>query len=123
QLRCLATSIGIADAIASFPRVERLVIVPHDAIASVPFAALPVGDRRLCEIGPIVQVDRIARLRRPAWRRRAGRFLCVGRARYEDGGLPDLPSAEREAIAVARAAGRGAPPLLDATRQEVRAAL
>jgi hypothetical protein len=123
QLRCLAASTGIADAIASFPRVNRLVIVPHDVIASVPFAAFPVGDRRLCQLGPIVQVDRTARLRRRAWRWRSGRLLSVGRKRYRDGGLPDLASAEAEAIAVAEITGSSDPPLLDATRERVLAEL
>ena len=122
QLRCLAASLGIADAVASFPGIDRLVIVPHDAVASVPFAALPIGDHRLCQIGSIVQVDRIARLRRKAWRWRSGRLLSIGRKRYRDGGLPDLDSAEVEAIAVAEA-GSGDPPLLDATRERVLAAL
>lgn len=123
QLRCLAASIGVTDAIASFPGIDRLVIVPHDVVASVPFAALPIGDRRLCQVGPIVQFDRIARLRRRAWRWRSGRLLAVGRKRYRDGGLPDLHAAEAEAIAVVDAAGGGDPPLLDATRESLIAAV
>lgn len=121
QLRCLAEVTGVAEALASFPRTDRLVIVPHDVIAGVPFAALLVGKRRLCELGSIVQVDRIGRLRRRAWRRRApGRMLSVGRTRY-GGALPDLPSAELEATVVAKLAG--GEPLLDATRRGVLEAL
>lgn len=123
QLRCLASSIGVADAIARFPGVDRLVIVPHDAVASVPFAALPIGDRRLCEVAPIVQIDRIARLRRRAWRWRSGRLLAIGRKHYRDGDLPDLESAEEEARSVVEISGGADPPLLDATRERVLAGL
>lgn len=119
QLRYLASSTGIADAVANFPRVDRLVIVPHGAIASVPFAALPVGDHRLCQIRSIVQLDRIGRLRRRRGRRGPGRLLSVGRTRYRGSGLADLPSAEREAVAVLAATGSEDRPVLDATREQV----
>jgi hypothetical protein len=109
----LAEHTGIADALRRFHRIHHLVIVPHDAIANVPFAALPVGGEALCQRVAISQLDRLDRLRRRRWIRRAGRTVSVGLSSYIGSGAGDLPAAEREASAVAALAG-GAPPLTGA---------
>jgi CHAT domain len=123
QLRWLAEHTGITDAIARFPGIRRLVIVPHDAIANIPFAALPVADRPLCAVIPITQVDRLTRLWRRPRRPRSGPFLSVGRSDYQGAGLADLPSAEREADAVAAAMGTNCAARRNTTRREVLAEL
>lgn len=123
RLRWLASHTGVADAIARFRGIRRLVIVPHDAMASVPFAALPIGDRRLCAVTPITQVDRLSRLQRRRARPRAGAFLSAGRTCYRGSGYADLWSAEREAAAVVTALGRSDEPRREATRHEVLAGL
>jgi hypothetical protein len=123
RLRWLAAHTGIAEAIARFDGIRRLVIVPHDAMAGVPFAALPIGDRRLCAITPITQIDRLMRLQRRRARPRTGPFLSVGRTSYQGSGHPDLPCAEREAAAVAKALGCSDEPRREATRLGVLAEL
>lgn len=123
RLRWLATHTGVADAIARFGGIRRLVIVPHDAMANVPFAALPIGDRPLCAVVPITQVDRLTRLQRRRARPRAGSFLSVGRTCYRGSGYADLPCAEREAAAVVQALGCSDEPRPEATPHDVLAEL
>jgi len=101
----LAEHTGIADALARFPRTRHLVIVPHDAIANVPFAALPVGGQPLCTRVALSQLDRLDRLRRRRWRRGARRCVSVGLSSYAGSGAGDLAAAEREACAVAALTG------------------
>jgi len=119
----LAEYTGIRDAIDCFPGIRRLAIVPHDAMANVPFAALPVGGRPLCTVAPIVQVDRLMRLARRRRRPRPGIFLSAGRMSYRGSTLASLPSAELEAAAVVEAFGTPGTVVRDATRQGVLAAL
>jgi hypothetical protein len=125
DLRDLASDLGIPEALARFPAARRLVIVPHDALANTPFAALPIGDRRLCELLPISQVDRLSRLvrGRPRSPGKPERLLCAGRASYAGSGLPDLPGAEREVAAVLDAIGCTEPPHRDATCRDLLAEL
>jgi hypothetical protein len=125
QLRWLAEHTGIAAALERFGGIERLVIVPHDAIANVPFAALPVGGRPLCAAVPITQVDRLTRLqrRRARPRPRPGPVLGIGRTDYRGSGYPDLPAAEREAEAVLAALGKAGELRRGATCRTVRAEL
>jgi hypothetical protein len=101
----LAEHTGIADALRRFPRTRRLVIVPHDAIANVPFAALPVAGEALCQRVAISQIDRLDRLRRRRWLRRTGRCVSVGLSSYADAEVGDLPAAEREARVVSALTG------------------
>lgn len=103
-----AEHLGIAGALRDFPRTRRLVIVPHDAIANVPFAALLVDGVPLCARAAIVQLDRLRRLQRRRWLRRRGRCVAIGLSSYAGSGEPDLSDAEREARAVAALAGRAA---------------
>jgi len=101
----LAEHTGIADALARFPRTRHLVIVPHDAIANVPFAALPVGGQPLCTRVALSQIDRLDRLRRRRWRRGSRRCVSVGLSSYAGSDAGDLAAAEREARAVSALTG------------------
>jgi CHAT domain-containing protein len=126
QLRWLATHLGVADSLDKFCDLRRLVIVPHDAIANIPFAVLPVRGGALCEQVAITQLDRLSRLRRRGRRTAVGRFVTVGLSSYAGSGQVDLPETETEAYAVAAALGIGtADSYMDAaaTRTGVRAAL
>lgn len=126
QLAWLTAQLGIADALDRCRGIRRLVIVPHDAVANVPFAALPVRGGALCEHVAISQIDRLSRLRRWRRRRSAGRFVAVGLSRYTGSGHVDLPQTEAEARAVAEVLGAGSHETLigaTATCDGVRAAL
>jgi hypothetical protein len=67
-LAWLARSLGIAEAFAAFPRVRRLLVIANDVLVNVPFVALPVEGRALCERVVVSQLDRVSRLRRRATR-------------------------------------------------------
>jgi hypothetical protein len=108
QLAELAEHTGIAEARADFPRARRLVIVPHDAIAGVPFAALPVRGVPLCAQVAIAQIDRLERLQRRGWFHRIGSGVAIGLGDYRGTGERDLAAAEPEATAVAAALGGAA---------------
>jgi hypothetical protein len=126
QLRWLATHLGVTDSLDKFRDLRRLVIVPHDAIANIPFAALPVHGGALCERVAITQLDRLSRLRRRRQRTSVGRFVTVGLSSYAGSGLVDLPATETEALAVAAALGIGTTDSYTdaaATRTATRAAL
>jgi hypothetical protein len=129
QLGWLAAQLGIADAVERFRGIRRLVIVPHDVVANVPFAVLPVRGGVLSEQVAIGQLDRLSRLRRRrSWRRGAtGRLVTVGLSSYAGSGQRDLPETEAEARGVAVALGARSPaqPCIgaDATCDAVRAAL
>lgn len=103
QLTWLAEKLGITDAVERFPCVRRLVVIPHDAIANVPFAALPVRDGVLCQRVAIAQLDRLSRLRRKPRAGRLGRLVAVGLSDYAGSGYADLPQTEVEARSVAAA--------------------
>lgn len=107
QLRWLSTHLGVADSLDKFRDLRRLVIVPHDAIANIPFAVLPVRDGALCERVAITQLDRMSRLRRCSRRTSVGRFVTVGLSSYFGSGQFDLPETETEVRAVATALGLG----------------
>jgi CHAT domain len=107
QLAWLASQLGITDAVARFPGIRRLVVIPHDAVANVPFAALPVGDELLCERVAISQLDRLSRLRRGRSRGPVDRLITVGLSDYAGSRYPDLPATEVEARTVADALGAG----------------
>lgn len=126
QLDWLAAQLGIGDAMERFRGIRRMVIVPHDAVASVPFAALRVRGSALCEHVAIAQIDRLSRLRR-RWRRRAAsRLVAIGLSGYGGSGQADLPATEAEAHAVAGVLGAASSECLvaaAATCDGVRAAL
>ncbi|HEX3762313.1 MAG TPA: CHAT domain-containing protein, partial [Kofleriaceae bacterium] len=126
QLGGLAAQLGIVDALERFRGIQRLVIIPHDAIAGVPFAALPVRGGALCEHVAISQIDRLSRLRRGRGRRAARRFVAVGLSGYAGSAYSDLPMTEAEARTAAGLLGARASELLvgaAATCDRVRAAL
>lgn len=108
QLTWLAANLGVTEALADFPRLRRLVIVPHHEIAEVPFAALATDAGPLCKRVELAQLDRVEYLR-PRWRRaRCTRFVIVGLSNYFGSGFRDLDAAEREAHEVATASGTAA---------------
>lgn len=126
QLRWLAAHLGVADSLDRFRDLRRLVIVPHDAVANIPFAVLPVRGGALCEQVAISQLDRLSRLRRRRRRGPVGRLVTVGLSGYAGSGHADLPATETEARAVAAALGVEAADSYTssaATREAVRAAL
>ena len=102
-LTWLARVLGIAEAMTAFPRARRLVVIGHDVIANVPFAAMRIGGGRLCERVAISQSDRLSRLQRRG-PRTIDRFVGLGLAHYEPA-LTDLPGAEREVAAIAELLG------------------
>lgn len=105
QMTWLAANLGVTEALADFPRLRRLVIVPHHEIAEVPFAALATDAGPLCKRVELAQLDRVEYLR-PRWRRaRCTRFVVVGLSNYLGSGFRDLDAAEREAHEVATTFG------------------
>lgn len=104
-LTWLATHTGIAGALDDFRGTRRLVIVPHDALAGVPFAALRVDGEPLCTRVAISQIDRLERLRRRRWFHRTGHGVAIGLGSYRGSGAGDLDDAEREAHTVAAVLG------------------
>lgn len=104
-LRELSVRLGVCAAVEKFSGIRRLIVVPHDAIANVPFAALPIDGTPLCARVAISQLDRLSRLRRShRRRRRPGRLVSIGLRAYLGSRHRELPSAEVEAIAVAQLA-------------------
>ncbi|TMQ02159.1 MAG: CHAT domain-containing protein [Deltaproteobacteria bacterium] len=102
-LAWLARTLGIAGALAAFPRTRRLLVIANDALVNVPFAALPVDGRALCERVVVSQLDRLSRLRRRT-SRAIDRFRGFGIADYPRALLP-LPRAEHEVAAIAELVG------------------
>jgi CHAT domain-containing protein len=124
-LAWLAQKLGVTAALAAVPHTRRLVVIAHDVIANVPFAALPVDGVALCERVAISQLDRLSRLQRRRGPRAIGRFVGLGVTRY-GGTMPDLPGAGREVAAITDLIGEPrASPRLDtaATCDAFRAAL
>lgn len=88
-----------------FIRHERLVLIPHDALHRLPFAALqnPRTGRYLIEdytltTAPSASVLQVLRRQANPWR---GKALVVGDPELPKGDLGPLPGARREAAAVA----------------------
>jgi hypothetical protein len=106
ELRGLSVQLGIVAAMETFRGVRRLVVVPHDSVANIPFAALPVEGVPLCSRVSISQLDRLSRLRRARRYRRSSRpSVCLGLSSYVGSRYRDLPTAEIEAQAVAHLSG------------------
>jgi hypothetical protein len=102
ELAALAEHTGIAGALRRFPHARRLVIVPHDAMANVPFAALPVEGKRLCQRVTLSQLDRLSRLRRRRFFHDASPTTAViGLDDYGGSRFRSLQHAEEEARRVA----------------------
>jgi hypothetical protein len=125
DLAALAVDLGIVDTLRRFPGVERLVIVPHEVIAEVPFAALLIDGVALCERVTLSQIDRLGQLRRGRAVVRGDRVLGLAISNYTGSGLPDLRSAEPEVLAALAALDSPEPPLLgtEASIERVMAAL
>jgi len=99
----LAHALGVKAALASFPHARRLVVVAHDVIANVPFAALPLAGHTVCQRVAVSQLDRLSRLRRPA-PRAVGRLVGLGIASYPPP-MTALPGAEHEVATIAAVVG------------------
>lgn len=125
DLSALAVDLGITDTLCRFPGIERLVIVPHEVIAEVPFAALRVDGAALCGRVALSQIDRLGQLRRGRGAIDGDRVLGVAVSDYTGSGLPDLRSTEPEVLAALAALGSPERPLrgADATIERVLAAL
>jgi hypothetical protein len=102
-LAWLVRALGVKDALEAFPRARRLVVVAHDVIANVPFAALPFDSHTICERVAVSQIDRLSRMRRRA-SRTVDRFVGIGLSNYEPP-MTDLPGAEEEVTAIASLVG------------------
>src|SRR5262249_9163472 len=96
DLSALAVDLGITDTVRRFPGIKRLVVVPHEVIAEVPFAALRVDGAALCERVALSQIDRLGQLRRGRRAIDGHRVLGVAVSDYTGSGLPDLRSTEPE---------------------------
>ncbi len=123
SLEWLAEVLGVTQAIAVFPRPRRLIVIAHDVLANVPFAALPVDGAPLCKRVTISHMDRLSRLTRRG-PRSIDHFIGLAISRYQPP-LTKLPYAEPEVEAIAALAGdRGATELgTAATRQALLDAL
>lgn len=102
-LAWLAHALGVKSALEAFPRARRLLVIAHDVIANVPFAALPFGNQIVCERIAVSQLDRLSRLRRRR-PRAVQRFVGLGLASYEPR-IADLPGAEDEIASIASVIG------------------
>ncbi len=110
----LAQRTGIAETLRRFPNLRRLVIVPHDAMANLPFAALTVDGQPLCQRVVLSQLDRLSRLRRRSFfHRRALPGVAIGLADYAGSGMPDLLRTDEEARQIAALLAPGSSLLTD----------
>jgi hypothetical protein len=125
DLGALAEHLGVAAALRQFPALDRLVVVPHDVIADLPFAAMMVNGAPLCQLVAVSQIDRLGQLRRGRGAPPTGRFLSVAISSYRGSGLHDLSGTESEAAAVVEALGSNDRPVVgeDATVDHVLANL
>jgi CHAT domain-containing protein len=91
------------------PSVKRLLIVPHDVLTNVPFAALPHdGALRLCEryslsLLPSLGWLDVDRLQRPTTR--PERPLVLGASHFPRSGYPPLSSVPAECESIAAILG------------------
>lgn len=95
----LSHALGVKRVLEEFPRARRLIVVAHDVLANVPFAALPIAGKALCERVAVAQLDRLSRLRRRA-PSAIRRFVGLGLSSYPEP-MTDLPGAEREVAEIA----------------------
>jgi hypothetical protein len=103
-LAWLVRALGVKDALDMFPRVRRMIVVAHDVIANVPFAALPLDGHTVCERVAVSQLDRLSRLRRHA-PRAVKHFVGFGLSTYQPP-MAELPGADAEIAAVAAIVGQ-----------------
>jgi CHAT domain-containing protein/tetratricopeptide (TPR) repeat protein len=101
SLKELSSALGLQQLLGGLPsHVERLVIIPHDVLANLPFPALFLDDAHLCERFSCSLMPHLGWL--SPWRHRRARplevreFLGVGVSTYEGEGLDPLPGAVDE---------------------------
>jgi len=101
SLKALSSALGLEQLLGGLPpHVERLVIIPHDVIANLPFPALFLGESRLCERFACSLMPHLGWL--SPWEHRRARplkvrrFLGVGVSTYAGEGLLPLPGADDE---------------------------
>ena len=99
----LSQALGLEGALSLLPPgVDRLRLVPHDVLADIPWAALPVGGAPLCQrwavsVHPSLSWIDLRGSTRPSIRRLA----VVSVSRFPGRGLRDLPMANEECGAIA----------------------
>jgi tetratricopeptide (TPR) repeat protein len=106
SLRALSSALQLEQLLGGLPpHVERLVIIPHDVIANLPFPALFLGEARLCERFACSLMPHLGWLSprehgqaRPL---KVRRFLGVGISTYAGENLMPLPGADDEPGALA----------------------
>jgi len=101
SLKALSSALGLEQVLGGLPaHVERLVIIPHDVIANLPFAALFLGESRMCERFACSLMPHLGWLspweHRQARPLKVRRFLGVGVSTYAGQGLLPLPGADAE---------------------------
>jgi tetratricopeptide (TPR) repeat protein len=101
SLKALSSALGLERLLGRLsPHVERLVIIPHDVIANLPFPALYLGESRLCERFACSLMPHLGWLfpweHRRARPLKVRRFLGVGVSTYAGEGLLPLPGADDE---------------------------
>ncbi|MDI1479163.1 CHAT domain-containing protein [Polyangium sp. y55x31] len=128
-LRRLSKGMGVDEILGPLAgSVEHVILVPHDVLIHAPFAALPCGESRLCELftlstAPGVGFVDLANVpgRRPAL---SGHFLGVGVSDYPGTSWKPLPGAIAEVERVAaRVPGSGSATLLTGAAAQPRAIL
>ncbi|WNG48454.1 CHAT domain-containing protein [Archangium minus] len=101
SLKALSSALELEQLLGGLPSyVERLVIIPHDVLANLPFPALFLGGSHLCERFACSLMPHLGWL--SSWRHRRARplkvrkFLGVGVSTYAGVDLGPLPGAVDE---------------------------
>jgi CHAT domain-containing protein len=108
SLAALAQLIGLESWLCGLStRIDRLVIVPHDALCHLPFAALPLGAGRVCGRFTTTLLPHARELRPRRGRPLRGKISAVAVGAYDQPRFDPLPHAFAEAQAVLAATGGG----------------
>jgi tetratricopeptide (TPR) repeat protein len=101
SLKALSSALGLERLLGGLPsHVDRLVIIPHDVLANLPFPALFLGGSRLCERFACSLMPHLGWL--SPWSHRRARplevrqFLGIGVSTYAGVDLGPLPGAVDE---------------------------
>jgi CHAT domain-containing protein/tetratricopeptide (TPR) repeat protein len=126
----LATALGLDRWLATLaPRIDRLIVIPHDALGHAPLAALPFRGGRVCDHFTTTLLPHARSLRLRSGRPLQGvRAEALAVSIYDvpsEPALGNLPAALDEAADVLEALGTPGFPLMDeqVTPEAVEAAL